>query len=411
MVGPGRQGFSTIDGNGTPGSNVPDGQTIYAPGQVAIENGGSNKVGNITSGAVGGVNGPLPGNGPAAPAAPTVNPGQIDFAKALAGMLPGAMDNINNAAAGRGPGAEMIKNMMMQSAQDNAQRGAGLIGSAKGINPALAAKMAQDQMMAGNQTAAQNAGNLALKGQEAAMANQGALINTLTGGMNNQANNLLGAGRLATDLDIAHYNGQHATDAAHAAQNSGILGNILQALGVGAVGKLLPGDGDKKDPSGGGSGLPGLESPQSYDTLSDGNASGESYTAPVVDAGGSQTISPDALSSVGDLGLKGPQTASNGVNLKYSPTAKYADGGKVPGKAQVSGDSPKNDTVNAKLSPGEIVIPRSKVDDPEKAHRFLEAVMNKKQKKAGFGGVLDAKRELAELQTRMGALKKHIGKG
>lgn len=34
-------------------------------------------------------------------------------------------------------------------------------------------------------------------------------------------------------------------------------------------------------------------------------------------------------------------------------------GGVVPGKAKVKGDSPKNDTVHAKLSPGEMVIPRS----------------------------------------------------
>lgn len=37
-------------------------------------------------------------------------------------------------------------------------------------------------------------------------------------------------------------------------------------------------------------------------------------------------------------------------------------GGGVPGRAPVKGDSPKNDIVDAKLSPGEIVIPRSKVN-------------------------------------------------
>lgn len=39
---------------------------------------------------------------------------------------------------------------------------------------------------------------------------------------------------------------------------------------------------------------------------------------------------------------------------------KYAKGRKVvPGRAKVKGDSPENDTVNAKLSPGEGIIPRS----------------------------------------------------
>lgn len=37
----------------------------------------------------------------------------------------------------------------------------------------------------------------------------------------------------------------------------------------------------------------------------------------------------------------------------------YRTGGQVPGQAKVPGDHPVNDTVHAKLSPGEIVIPRS----------------------------------------------------
>jgi len=37
----------------------------------------------------------------------------------------------------------------------------------------------------------------------------------------------------------------------------------------------------------------------------------------------------------------------------------YREGGAVPGKAKVPGDSPLNDTVNAKVSPGEIVLPRT----------------------------------------------------
>src|SRR5579859_1340828 len=50
-------------------------------------------------------------------------------------------------------------------------------------------------------------------------------------------------------------------------------------------------------------------------------------------------------------------------------------GGKVSGKASVPGDSPKNDTVKAMLSPGEIVIPRSIAQSdnaPEKAKAFVE---------------------------------------
>lgn len=55
-----------------------------------------------------------------------------------------------------------------------------------------------------------------------------------------------------------------------------------------------------------------------------------------------------------------------------------AQGGKVPGRAEVDADSPKNDTVPAMLSPGEIVIPRSVVDKgPDAAKRFVKAIMKK----------------------------------
>jgi hypothetical protein len=52
----------------------------------------------------------------------------------------------------------------------------------------------------------------------------------------------------------------------------------------------------------------------------------------------------------------------------------YATGGVVPGSASVPGDSPSNDTVKAKLSPGEIVIPRSASYDPEKAKAFVAKI-------------------------------------
>lgn len=40
----------------------------------------------------------------------------------------------------------------------------------------------------------------------------------------------------------------------------------------------------------------------------------------------------------------------------------FKNGGQVPGQANVPGDSPKNDTVHAMLSPNEIVVPRSLAD-------------------------------------------------
>lgn len=64
-------------------------------------------------------------------------------------------------------------------------------------------------------------------------------------------------------------------------------------------------------------------------------------------------------------------------------------GGQVPGKAKVKGDSEKNDDVDAKLSPGEIVIPRSITmmkDAPQRAAAFVQHVLA--QHKLCAGGMI-----------------------
>jgi len=48
------------------------------------------------------------------------------------------------------------------------------------------------------------------------------------------------------------------------------------------------------------------------------------------------------------------------------------DGGKVPGKAKLLGDSEQNDTVPAMLSPGEIVVPRSAAQDEQDYMNFMK---------------------------------------
>jgi len=49
------------------------------------------------------------------------------------------------------------------------------------------------------------------------------------------------------------------------------------------------------------------------------------------------------------------------------PWVAFAEGGRVPGRARVGGDSPVNDIVPALLSPGELVIPRSVVAGGDKS--------------------------------------------
>ncbi len=73
-------------------------------------------------------------------------------------------------------------------------------------------------------------------------------------------------------------------------------------------------------------------------------------------------------------------------------------GGQVPGKAKVSGDSAKNDTVPTVLSPDEIVIPRSIAtaeDAPEKAAEFVAKLKGaSKSGPKGYGKILEKHREM-----------------
>ena len=90
----------------------------------------------------------------------------------------------------------------------------------------------------------------------------------------------------------------------------------------------------------------------------------------------------------------------NAAGASMMPSGK-AEGGKIDGQANVPGDSYANDTVPAMLSPGEIVIPRSKAGDPEKAKAFVDQLLKghgeeQSDDEIGYHHVLKAHRELQE---------------
>lgn len=81
--------------------------------------------------------------------------------------------------------------------------------------------------------------------------------------------------------------------------------------------------------------------------------------------------------------------AAHGGQIPATPAAApemshvmtFLMGGKVPGQASVPGDSEKNDTVPAMLSPGEVVLPRSVIQSKnpsQAAAKFVAAVLSKK---------------------------------
>lgn len=83
-----------------------------------------------------------------------------------------------------------------------------------------------------------------------------------------------------------------------------------------------------------------------------------------------------------DQGTKLRQGAKDqGTTIRQMAMMGMSKGAMVPGKAPVKGDSLKNDTVPAMLSPGEVVIPRHVMqsDDPVKNTAAFVAAILKKQ--------------------------------
>lgn len=88
-----------------------------------------------------------------------------------------------------------------------------------------------------------------------------------------------------------------------------------------------------------------------------------------------------------------------GTNPKEAARMAETGARKVPGQAHVAGDSPKNDTVKASLTPGSIVLPRTVVNasDPgQAAASFVASVMRRSDKRYAVGGKVVSHQDLSD---------------
>ena len=114
--------------------------------------------------------------------------------------------------------------------------------------------------------------------------------------------------------------------------------------------------------------------------------------------GGAMTQAAGGGGGAGGGGAGGVTAA---IGVAGGGQIDYRDqGGHVPGQATMAGDHPANDTVPAKLSPGEIVLPRSVAQAPDASTRaaaFVDAIKasgGKTPGKADFKSLLAKHREL-----------------
>jgi hypothetical protein len=250
-------------------------------------------------------------------------------------------NQLQGVASGTGPNPAQAQ--YFQNAQDIAKQQAGAISSIQGISPAQRAALIAQQGSAAMQNAAAqgavNQGNQQLGAMNAA----GNMANAQAGQQIGQVNQNVSS-QLAEQQNILGALG--AQNSAHVASQSSV--NSSNAA--------LAGQAMQNQSKFIGGGL---------------NAAGMALSPKSAFAAAKGTFAHGGV--VGD----GPRSG-------FGRHISMKGGGFVPGQAKVSGDSMKNDVVNAKLSPGEIVLPRSVVNSKkpdEAAAKFVAAVLAKKGKK------------------------------
>jgi len=293
-----------------------------------------------------------------------------------------------NQSQGNGPNPAQA--MLNQATNNNIQQTAAQIAGAKGISPALAARLGAQSGAAAKQASAGQGATMAAQQQLGA---EGQLNSSLLGQQqilqNAQAaqNSAINQGTLGADqinAGIASHN---------ASTNAGGLGGFL----------------------GGASSLAG-----SLMGRSGGSPSG----SPV---GNSSSILSQAapLAMLAYKGGKVPAMVSK--EEVYIPPEKVLaakksknplkHGEKIPGKAPHPGNDPRNDTEYRELESGGVVIPNSvtQASSPAaKAKAFMAEIERNKMAEGGevkgFNRVLMAKRHLIEAHSALEKAHKAIGK-
>lgn len=224
-----------------------------------------------------------------------------------------------------------------------------------------------DYNQAANTAASQNAINAANTNTKNTVNANNVANNLAAQGTNLSTAQGVNASNTAAGQNQAYYNAQlpqqqfndalsKASGAAGVNQQQAGVAQQAQANGANATGQLLKG---------------GL-------TLA-----GTALAGPIGGLAASQLASTPAAGTTKSTtpagGMAGVGFAEGGMvddneGILKDIIAHYSKGAVVPGKAEVEGDSEKNDKVPAMLSPGEIVIKRSKASNPEEAAKEAKKI-------------------------------------
>lgn len=250
-------------------------------------------------------------------------------------------------ARARGEGGPSLAELQLRQATDrNAAQAAGAIGSIRGMNPGAAARLILNQQAGMNQQAAGQAALLRAQEQQSAQA--------------------LGAQALG-----------------------GMRGQDLGQMG--AYGALFGQAGGLQQ------GLTGADLERQRMNAQMALAQQQSQMeAQRINAGIDQQNAQNNAQVIGST------VNAIGAGLGMGAGGKF-DGGEIPGRPAVAGDSPRNDTVPAWLSPGEIVLPRTvaqSANAPDRAAEFVAAIRGG-EGGGGPEGLAELDRRLREIEARL----------
>lgn len=274
-------------------------------------------------------------------------------------------DQLMQQAQGQGPNPAQA--MLAQQTAANTANQAALAANQRGAsaNAGLIQRQAMQQGATNQQHSIGQAATLGAQQQLAAQQQLGQQQAQMAG---QQQQAISGQGQLAQgalNTVSGSVNNQNSVNAEIQKGNQKSQGNIFGSL-LGAAGSIVGTiyGGPVGGAAGGalGKGLGGALDG------GDANSAGESINS---DAANTAAHGGE-IGKVGHHKVPGPKS-NIGNRLKA--------GGQVPGQASAKGDSYANDTVQARLSPGEVVIPRSIMNGPnagEKARKFVEAILAKK---------------------------------
>ena len=314
-----------------------------------------------------------------------------------------------------GGGPNLGATQLAAGTAQNVNQVAGQLASQRGINPALAQSLASTNQAQANQAGAGQAAAERQQQQLAAQSQLAGVLGTQQSGGNQLLSTSAQANQSQNATNLQNLTSQEQLNQLTASQNAQQLANA-QALNAGqqrqgtadvagvvggvvnSVGGLF-GTGAQNALSGLLGGTPSsAASPAGAVTQSAGSTAWSGGVVPHYDAGGSvepetgeQEIGQGIGSTIGNI-IKAIATASRG--------------GVVPGHAKVPGDSPKNDTIPARVSPGEIIIPREAAKTANGAKAFIDSVLKDKGDASidnhPMAELLAIKAKLADLERRYG---------